>query len=389
MPHDPYKALYLHIPFCVRRCGYCDFATSAVERDSPIIDEYVESLVMDIRRASKEEKLGAIETVYLGGGTPSYIGMRRLSMLLYALSMSMHLEPEIECTMEANPESLTAPMVRDIWALGVNRLSIGVQSFDDEVLRILGRAHDAEAARAAVRAAQERFENVSVDLMCGIPGQSAESFAESVREAVALGANHVSVYPLTIEPHTPFDRAIMRGEMDEPDEDVEAAAMEEARLILEDAGFHRYEVASYARPGFESRHNTAYWTGKPYLGLGRSAVTMTQNAEHRMRVQDGQVVDDLDARQMAAEDLMLGMRMARGVSDEQVARAAAVIDDAASTAASSGSMTAGSETGSVLAAFDELASLGLVKHANGRWRPTDAGWLCGNELYGRLLDLAP
>ena len=240
-----------------------------------------------------------------------------------------------------------------------------------------------------MRAAQERFENVSVDLMCGIPGQSAESFAESVREAVALGVTHVSVYPLTIEPHTPFDAAIMRGEMDEPDEDVEAAAMEEARLILEDAGFHRYEVASYARPGFESRHNTAYWTGKPYLGLGRSAVTMTQNAERRMRVQDGQVVDDLDARQMAAEDLMLGMRMARGVSDEQVARAAAVIDDAASTAASSGSMTPGSETGSVLAAFDELASLDLVKHADGRWRPTDAGWLCGNELYGRLLDLAP
>ena len=148
-------------------------------------------------------------------------------------------------------------------------------------------------------------------------------------------------------------------------------------------------MASYARPGFESRHNTAYWTGKPYLGLGRSAVTMTQNAERRMRVQDGQVVEDLDARQMAAEDLMLGMRMARGVSDEQVTRAAAVIDDAASTAASSGSMTPGSETGSVLAAFDELASLGLAKHADGRWRPTDAGWLCGNELYGRLLDLAP
>ena len=300
----------------------------------------------------------------------------------------MHLEPEVECTMEANPESLTAPMVRDIWALGVNRLSIGVQSFDDEVLRILGRAHDAEAARAAVRAAQERFDNVSVDLMCGIPGQSAQSFAESVREAVALGVAHVSVYPLTIEPHTPFDRAVMRGEMDEPDEDVEAAAMEEARRILEGAGFHRYEVASYARPGFESRHNTAYWTGKPYLGLGRSAVTMTQNAERRMRVQDGQVVEDLDARQMAAEDLMLGMRMARGVSDEQVTRAAAVIDDAASTAASSGSMTPGSETGSVLAAFDELASLGLAKHADGRWRPTDAGWLCGNELYGRLFDLA-
>lgn len=376
MAYDPYKALYLHIPFCVKRCGYCDFATAAVPRDSAVIDEYVESLVMDIRRASKEGKLGAIETVYLGGGTPSHLGMGRLSMLLYALSMSMHLTPEVECTMEANPESLNGNMVRDIWALGVNRLSIGVQSFDDDVLRILGRAHDAEAARRAVRAAQERFENVSVDLMGGIPGQSAESFAESVREAAALGVAHVSVYPLTIEPHTPFDAAVMAGEMPEPDEDAEAAAMEEARRILESAGFHRYEVASYARPGFESRHNSAYWTGKPYLGLGRSAVTMTQNAARRMRVQDGRVVDDLDARQMAAEDLMLGMRLARGISDEHLSQAAVTIDGEGAS-------------GSVRAAFEELAALGLAEHVRGRWRPTDAGWLCGNELYGRLLDLAP
>ncbi|WP_302964234.1 radical SAM family heme chaperone HemW [uncultured Adlercreutzia sp.] len=387
MPHDPYKALYLHIPFCVRRCGYCDFATSAVERDSPAIDEYVESLVLQLRRASKEGKLGQIETVYLGGGTPSHIGMGRLSMLLYALSTAMHLEPEVECTMEANPESLTAPMVRDIWALGVNRLSIGVQSFDDEVLRILGRAHDAEAARTAVRTAQERFRNVSVDLMGGIPGQSLASFEASVREAVALGVTHVSVYPLAIEPHTPFDRAVMRGEMPEPDEDVEAACMEAAARILEEAGFIRYEVASYARPGFASRHNTAYWTGKPYLGLGASAVTMTQNELRRMRVQDGQVVDDLNARQMAAEDLMLGMRMAQGVSDEKVSQAAAVIDG---TGAGLPGVTGGATAaGSVAAALFELASLGLAEHAGGRWRPTERGWLCGNELYGRLLDLAP
>lgn len=370
MAHDPCKALYLHIPFCMRRCGYCDFATQAAERTSPLIDEYVESLVMDIRRASKEGKLGAIETVYLGGGTPSHIGMRRLSSLLYALSLSMHLEPEVECTMEANPESLTSAMVRDIWALGVNRLSIGVQSFDDDVLRILGRAHDAEDARRAIAAARERFENVSVDLMCGIPGQSAESFAESVREAVALGATHVSVYPLTIEPHTPFDRAVMRGEMPEPDEDEEAAGMEAARGILEAAGFRRYEVASYALPGFECRHNIAYWTGVPYLGLGRSAVTMTQNSERRMRVQDGRVIDDLDARQMAAEDLMLGMRRAVGVGDGQVRAARELLPEAP-------------------AAFAELEAIGLVLHEDGRYRPTDRGWLCGNELYGRLLDLAP
>lgn len=148
--------------------------------------------------------------------------------------------------------------------------------------------------------------------------------------------------------------------------------MEAAERILEEAGFIRYEVASYARPGFASRHNIAYWTGVPYLGLGRSAVTMTQNAERRMRVQDGQVVDDLNARQMAAEDLMLGMRQANGVSDAQVTAAAATIG-----------------AGAVAAVFDELAALGLAEHRDGRWRPTERGWLCGNELYGRLLDLAP
>lgn len=369
MPHDPYKAFYLHLPFCVKRCGYCDFATEAVPADSPEIDAYVEDLCLQIRRKAKEGELGAIETVYLGGGTPSHLGLSRLSMLLYTLSLSMRLEPDVECTMEANPESLTERMVRDMWALGVNRLSIGVQSFDDDVLAVLGRAHDAAAARRAVAAAQTRFENVSVDLMCGIPGQSAAGFEASVREAVSLGVAHVSVYPLTIEAHTPFNAAVLAGELDEPDDDVEAEHMEIAARVLAEAGFERYEVASYARPGFQSRHNIAYWTGVPYLGLGRSAATMTQNAERRMRVQDGQVTDDLDARGMAAEDLMLGMRMARGVSDEHVARAAALLPDAPTV-------------------LEELALEGLVMHEDGRWRPTERGWLCGNELYGRLFDLA-
>lgn len=271
--------------------------------------------------------------------------------------------------MEANPESLTERMVRDAWALGVNRLSIGVQSFDDEVLAVLGRAHSADDARRAIEAAHTRFENVSVDLMCGIPGQGAESFEASVREAAALGAAHVSVYPLTIEAHTPFDAAVLAGDMEEPDDDVEAAHMEIAARVLAEAGYERYEVASYARPGFECRHNIAYWTGVPYLGLGRSAATMTQNAERRMRVQDGRVTDDMDARGMAAEDLMLGMRMTCGVPDELVEAAAVLLPDAPAVLA-------------------ELEGEGLVAHADGRWRPTDRGWLCGNELYGRLFDLA-
>ena len=373
MPHDPYKALYIHLPFCVKRCGYCDFATEAVPAASPAIDEYVEGLVLELRRKSREGELGAIETVYLGGGTPSHVGAARLTSLLYALSTGMHLEPEVECTMEANPESLTGPLVRDVWALGVNRLSLGVQSFDDEVLALLGRAHDADDALAALEAARERFDNVSVDLMCGIPGQSDESFSASVQAAVAAGAKHVSVYPLTIERGTPFAKAVRRGRLPEPDDDAAARHMQMAARLLGEAGFRRYEVASYALPGYESRHNTAYWSGVPYLGLGASAVTMTQNGDRRMRVRDGRVEDDLDAAQMAAEDLMLAMRMARGVPKGRV------------DALGEGGLLAQAP-----AAFERLQQRGLVSldGEDGRWKPTERGWLCGNELYGELFDLA-
>lgn len=368
--HDPYKALYLHIPFCVSRCGYCDFVTRAVPRDSSVIDEYMEDLILRIRRKAKEGELAAVETVYIGGGTPSHVGMGRLSGLLYALSVSMRLEPDVEFTMEANPESLDERMVRDLWALGVNRLSIGVQSFDDGVLSVLGRAHDADDARRAVAAAQERFDNVSVDLMAGIPGQSLESFRAGVEEAVALGVNHASIYPLAVEPETPFDKAVASGAMEPPDEDMQADAMEAAAEVLEAAGFERYEVASYAKPGYRCRHNQAYWTGVAYLGLGTAAATMTQNHSRRMRVTDGRVTDDLDARQMAAEDLMLSMRMADGACGELLARASALIPQTPD-------------------AFLELESSGLVFREGDRWKPTRRGWLCGNELYGRLLDLAP
>lgn len=370
MSHDPYKALYLHVPFCVKRCNYCDFATASVLADSPEIDSYIEDLCLQLRRKSREEELGAIETVYIGGGTPSYIGLSRLSMLLYTLSLSMHLTPEVECTMEANPESLTEQMVRDVWALGVNRLSIGVQSFDDDVLSVLGRCHDACAAQNAVEIARNRFDNVSVDLMCGIPGQSEDSFANSVREVIRLGVTHVSVYPLTIEEGTPFWRQVASGTLEEPDDDVEACQMEAAERILTEAGFKRYEVASYAREGFECRHNKAYWMGLPYLGLGRSAATMTQNKTRRMRLQDGCVTDDLDVSQMMAEDLMLGMRMTCGVSDEKVADAVSLLPNAKEV-------------------FEELTARGLVEHSDGRWRPTKLGWLCGNELCRSLFDLAP
>ena len=369
MPHDPYRALYLHIPFCASRCGYCDFATRACAADDKRMDEYVERLVLELRRKAKEGELSAIETVYVGGGTPTHLGHGRLSSLLYALSLSVDLARDgMEFTVEANPESLDGRLVKDMWALGANRLSLGVQSFDDEVLRLLGRPHTAQGALDAVAAARERFQNMSLDLMCGIPGQSRDSLEDSLRRTVALEVPHISVYPLSIERGTPFDKAVLAGLMEPADDDTQADHMLLAQQILQEAGYRRYEVASYAKPGFECRHNEAYWTGVPYLGLGEAAATMTQNAERRMRVTDGRVTDDLDRPQMEAEDLMLAMRMADGVSDGRLARAAEFLPGAP-------------------AALESLAADGYAVHEDGRWRPTEAGWLCGNDLYGRLFDL--
>ena len=368
--HDPYGALYIHVPFCARRCRYCDFETQAASPDDPRLDEYAESMVLELRDAGKKGFLDSVRTVYMGGGTPTFLGARRLVQVLYALSLYKVLSADIEFTLEANPDSLDERLVADVYAMGVNRISMGIQSFDDAVLATLGRIHDAESARRAIRAAQARFDNVSIDLMCGVPGQSLESFEAGLREACELGVRHVSIYPLTIEPGTEFDALVASGKLAEPDEDFQADCMQLAETVLGEAGMKRYEVASYAAEGYECRHNIAYWTGVPYLGLGPSAVTMTQNDERRMRKQHGMVIEDLDTNQMLAEDLMLRMRMSAGIDDSLARDAAMRLPD-------------------LLAVLEGLVQDGLVEHEDGAWRPTTRGWLCGNELYGRIFELAP
>lgn len=370
---EPYRALYIHLPFCKSKCAYCDFASSAVPSDDPRIEAYLDDLILQIRAASRAELLGRIETVYIGGGTPTHIGNKQLSRLLYALSLSMHLTPEVECSLEANPESLTEAIVKDLFALGVTRLSIGVQSFDDAILHTLGRAHSSADARRAIETAHIRFDNVSVDLMCGLPGQTQESFISSLEEAVALGVNHTSVYPLTIESGTRLRDLMDTSTFVETEDELSDKAAEmmlDAQDLLNRQGFHRYEVASYAREGYECRHNKAYWSGIPYLGIGDAAVTMKQNAAERIRVCDGAIQERLGRDQKEIEDLMLGMRMSRGVAKNKVAATDAHIPG-------------------TLAVFRALVADGYVNEDQNRFTPTEKGWLWGNVLYGRILELAP
>jgi len=382
-----YEALYLHIPFCRKRCAYCDFTTEALPPDDPAMDAYLAALMSEIRQAAKRGELAAIRTIYLGGGTPTHLGHARLVELAYLLALNLKVEKVEEYTLEANPESLTAKMVNDLFALGVNRLSLGVQSFVDSELETLGRIHDAAAAIRAAGEARARFENISLDLMCGIPGQTTASWQYSLEQALALNPEHLSIYPLQIEEGTELGQRdgawcpnlLSRANWGTkprpsapqlPDEDEQAEFMEQAARFLQAHGYHRYEVASYAKPGFESKHNTAYWQGTPYLGLGTAAASMSNLPDGtRQRSKNGEEPEFLTAEEACAEDLFLAMRMARGICEEQLKQASKLLPRAQEV-------------------FSELEQLELISHQDGRYLPTDKGWLLGNELYGRIWQLA-
>lgn len=267
-----YRALYLHIPFCRAKCLYCDFDSRALTGCAleEAIGAYCEGLSAQVDAHGNAGELSEVETVYVGGGTPSLLGGRLVGLVDLVRS---YCEP-VEFTCEANPESFTLDLAQALRAAGVTRISLGVQSLNASELKAIGRIHSAEQAMLAVAQAKAAGFSTSCDVMCGLPGQTLDTFAETLRSLVTLNPDHVSVYPLQLEEGTPLARMEEAGEMEVPDEDFQAQCMDLAVEVLEEAGYERYEVASYAKPGHRCRHNIAYWTGKPYLGLGRSAASM-------------------------------------------------------------------------------------------------------------------
>lgn len=267
-----YRALYLHIPFCRAKCLYCDFDSRALTGCAleEAIGAYCEGLSAQVDAHGNAGELSEVETVYVGGGTPSLLGVRLVGLVDYVRA---YCEP-VEFTCEANPESFTLDLAQALRAAGVTRISLGVQSLNASELKAIGRIHSAEQAMLAVAQAKAAGFSTSCDVMCGLPGQTLDTFAETLRSLVTLNPDHVSVYPLQLEEGTPLARMEEAGEMEVPDEDFQAQCMGLAAEVLEESGYERYEVASYAKPGHRCRHNIAYWTGKPYLGLGRSAASM-------------------------------------------------------------------------------------------------------------------
>ena len=409
----PFSALYLHIPFCRSKCLYCDFDSSPTARAelARVVEPYVQNLCERIDRFGDEGLLDGVETVYIGGGTPSILGERLVGIVEHVLGWCVPRE----FTCEANPESFDVDLAWGLKRAGVSRISLGVQCLNDAELKQIGRRHDAERALEAVSIAKTAGFDVSIDLMCGLPSQTDLSWEATLEGAIAAGVDHVSVYPLAIEEGTPLARLCARGKLDEPDEDFQARCMERAREVLACAGFEPYEVASYARPGKRCRHNIAYWTGKPYLGIGRSAAGMFDAAD-ACRVSElfsgleselpGDVArvrtlqrdlegasfeyEFLSAREAAAEDLMLGCRLTDGMPSGRMRilseplgseRVAIACDRAAALGLASWRGADGTEIAN-LSARSALEQSGLS------FAPTQRGWLEGNVLFELFWELA-
>ncbi len=263
-------ALYLHIPFCDHRCAYCDF--NAYAGLDGLIPAYTDALIAESRAWSPRIEDRPVTSVFFGGGTPSLLPPAPLARLVSTIRSAFAVAPDAEWTLEANPGTVDAAAFRRMRALGVNRISLGVQSFDDEELRRLDRIHDAAAAEAAYHAARAAgFDNISLDLMFGLEGQTLDGWARTLDRAVALAPEHLSLYSLTVEEGTPLARRIARGEAPEPDGDLQAEMYERARTRMAAAGYEHYEISNWARPGRACRHNIVYWRDGDWLGLGAGA----------------------------------------------------------------------------------------------------------------------
>jgi oxygen-independent coproporphyrinogen-3 oxidase len=261
--------LYIHIPFCRKACHYCDFVFTTQTRG---VDEFVRAILLEIDQRCKEINDKPIKTVYFGGGTPSLIGTKAVETILRKLSLIADLSHVNEITLEANPEDLNPEKLRQFRELGINRLSLGVQSFSDDVLKSINRAHDCHAAKKAIHDARAvGFDNLNLDLIFGFPGQDTEQLDKDLDAFLSFSPEHISAYSLTIEPKTYFGRSLQRKLMEETPEEAMAGFFLQVRERLLKHGYEHYEISNYALKNKESIHNSSYWINEAYIGLGPGA----------------------------------------------------------------------------------------------------------------------
>lgn len=316
-------SLYIHIPFCVRKCGYCDFLSAPA--DEKARDRYVQALLMEIERYRGTETADRkIKTLYIGGGTPSILSVNQLDCIIQKIKCTFNFCDDIEVSMEMNPGTASKEKCRALYQMGINRLSIGLQSTNDMELKTLGRIHSYEDFLNTYTWCREAgFQNINVDLMAALPYQTVESYTTGLRKIIRLAPEHISAYSLILEEGTPFYQKYNSGCYPLPDEEQERLMYRETEQILAQAGYERYEISNYAKKGYACRHNLVYWQGGDYLGLGLGSssymdgVRFHNTTDLNTYVNQGAYVEDREELSVQAkmeEFMFLGLRVMAGVS---------------------------------------------------------------------------
>ena len=376
--------LYIHIPYCRQKCRYCDFPSYACQEQT--MPRYVDALTRELRAAAMQVH-DPVQTVFIGGGTPSLLPAPLLQRLLRAVHGTFDLTAGAEFTFEANPGTLTPEWLNAAVSGGVNRLSMGMQAYQPELLRTLGRIHTHEDVAASVRLAREHgMTNLNLDLMFGLPGQTPDMWRETLHAALDLSPEHLSCYGLIPEDGTPLKADLDAGRLTLPDEDDERRMYDDTLQILSHAGFVQYEISNFARPGHECRHNIGYWERVPYIGVGASAASFLRGMNGGLRIanpadipsylhmaENGcwheREITELTPEDERFESLMLGLRMTRGVSEEAFLRQHGIPLEA--------------YRGERLRSFE---AQGLLTHENGFWRLTRRGMDVQNAILVELMD---
>ena len=379
-PHknNRFAAIYFHIPFCLSKCNYCDFISFPAGKESAGPAAYIPLLRREL--ALWQEEIAAARTAYFGGGTPTLLPSRELAALV--TDLGKHSPKLEEITIEANPGTVTGAGLNLLRQAGVNRISLGIQSFDDEFLAAMGRAHTAAEARQVIHEARRAdFGNISLDLIYGLPGQGLANWRQQLESALELAPEHISLYGLALSPASPWGRALAKGELVLPDEDLAADMMELGGDILTAAGFEHYEIANFARPGRRSRHNQVYWRRENYLGLGLAAASCSGSGRwHNLSsLKDytaalkankkplaGQ--EHLTQEQELAETIILSLRLKEGIDIEALsARFHLDVKEKYSNQ------------------IKNLAAFGLLELTEGHLQLTKRGLPLANEVFYRFL----
>ena len=392
-------SLYVHVPFCQTKCPYCDFNT--YQGIEGLMSPYVEALAAEIGAWGRALGGPPVNTVFFGGGTPSYLPDGDLGRIMETVEGAFRIRPDAEVTVEANPGDLTAAKARSLLAQGINRVSIGVQSLDNDLLNLLGRRHDADGALAAFRAVRDAgFDNVNLDLIYGLPRQSLGQWQDTLQRLAALEPAHISLYALSVEEGTPLHRWVEGGQVPHPDADLAADMYQFARELLGQRGYHHYEISNWSRPGLASQHNLAYWRNLPYLGVGPGAhsclggyrfwdtdpprgyiaaakewaATVTGpvaevSAEWLDTVGPVGGHEYIDRDLAAAETMFLGLRLLEGL-------------DLVEASARLGADLAGRYESQIF----ELLELGLLEKEDTAIRLHPSAYLIANQVFTRFLD---